>query len=117
MENEDILTSDQAKEYVSEIHRSRDNPLGDVLKKIEKFTQYVWRDIPVFSLPAETRYPHQPLVKRYIDMIEDGEEVPPIIYDDVDDTVIDGLHRIESARQSGLAFIPAWVGLEENIRE
>jgi hypothetical protein len=105
-------------ELVSWAHSAHHNPEdfeeGNLENRIWKFTSYVLKDLPVSSLNAPWHV-NDGLVQDYVERLDSGSPMPPIIYDADEDVVIDGTHRIEAAKEAGLTTIQAYVGLPENI--
>ena len=109
------VTPDFLVQLMLKIHYNvSDMEEGDLNFRIWKYTRYELRELPVADLHTPWRIDPDN-VSEYAERMKAGEVPPPIIWDMVDDEPIDGGHRIEAAKLAGVATLPAYVGLPENV--
>ena len=98
---------------VKEIHREfRDIEEGDLPDRIYWFDEYKTSQIPLSQINLNEFEVDEDLVEDYIEYIKDSPTtMPPIVYDPVAGSVIDGMHRANAYARLGYDSIPAYVGL------
>lgn len=107
---------DDVAELVAGIHhRQEDLADGDLLHRIERFVTYVLRPLPIADLNLGEWLHDEDTSDDYAARMLRGEVPPPIVFDAVDGSIIDGTHRANAAAKAGHDAIMAYVGLPENI--
>lgn len=110
---ESVASPDDVARLVQRIHHNEDDlHEGDLLDRIYKFSSYILRSIPLSGINAHEWMVHDELVRSYGDA---PSPAPPIVYDAVDRSIIDGSHRVNAALYRGDDEIMAYVGLPENL--
>ena len=101
---------------VKEIHREfRDIEEGDLPDRIYWFDEYKTSLIPLSQIDLNEFEVDEDLVEDYIEYIKDSPKtMPPIVYDPVAGSVIDGMHRANAYARLGYDSIPAYVGLTKS---
>ena len=95
---------------VLKIHsRPEDFDYGDIENRIWKYRQYVLTEIEV---PDTVYNIDSDLVREYTTMLIDT--MPPIVYDPIEETIIDGSHRVETVKVLRNRTILAYVGTDPN---
>jgi hypothetical protein len=90
-------------------HTDEDFSDGNLSDRIWMFQRYHLRNISTDSVPDYEWVRDDDMVSTYAVMTT---EAPPIIYDPVNHSLIDGTHRVNAYKQSGRQTIPAYVGDE-----
>jgi hypothetical protein len=96
-------------DLVRRIHgRPEDFSEGDLEHRIWKYLRYELRQI---RLPVNMMWGvDSSKVNQY--SVMDSGTTPPIIFDPIDNSIIDGSHRIEAAKLRGDKVIMAYVGTD-----
>lgn len=89
---------------------------GDLLHRISRFDAYVLENVSINELslgefvadPENDNY-----VKHLAARIKKESNYPPIVYDSITDSIIDGNHRANAVALLGHKTVRAYVGLEE----
>lgn len=107
-----ITTANEVHDLVKSIHRNLDDFYeGDIADRIYWFDDYVLTKIPVNQLILDEWEVDDDLVDEIADMInQNNAATPPIVYDPIADSIIDGTHRANAYDRLGLETIPAYVG-------
>lgn len=97
---------------VKDIHREfRDIEEGDLPDRIYWFDDYKLVNLPLSKINLDEFYIDEDLIEDYIEYIKDSPKtMPPIVYDPVANSVIDGMHRANAYARLGYDSIPAYVG-------
>lgn len=117
-ENEeiDLISYDQALQQIKSIHsKQRDFDDGDLVDRLSQFNAFEVRKLVIAELDADEFLVDEELVDQYVAKISAGEISPPIIYDEVNASMIDGIHRLNALKKSGALFIESWVGTEATL--
>ena len=101
---------------VKEIHREfRDIEEGDLPDRIYWFDEYKTSQIPLSQINLNEFEVDEDVVEDYIEYIKDSPKtMPPIVYDPVAGSVIDGMHRANAYARLGYDTIPAYIGLTKS---
>lgn len=101
---------------VKDIHREfRDIEEGDLPDRIYWFDDYKTTQLPLSQINLDEFIVDEDLVEDYIDYIKDSPNtMPPIVYDPIAKSVIDGMHRANAYARLGYDTIPAYVGLTKS---
>jgi hypothetical protein len=102
------ISGDELSDYAEEWHhREEDWETGNLLNRITSFKRYALETLNLDSLNAHEWDVHDDLVNHYAGL---ASNAPPIIYDDVNKSIIDGTHRVNAALARGETTVPAYVG-------
>ena len=95
---------------VRRLHPSQDDlQHGDIIHRIERFRAYELRQLAVAELKLAEWAISEELVAEYAVRTE---LAPPIVYDPIAGSIIDGTHRANAAYLRGEAVIAAYVGVD-----
>lgn len=97
---------------VKDIHREfQDIEEGDLPDRIYWFDDYQLTELPLSKINLDEFYIDEDLIEEYIEHIKDSPNtMPPIVYDPIAGSVIDGMHRANAYARLGRKSIPAYVG-------
>jgi len=97
-------------------HREPDDFVeGDIGDRIYWFDDYKLTSLPISNLNLDEHYVDEDLVDDYIEHIKDSPKtMPPIVYDPIAKSIIDGIHRANAYANLGYDTIPAYVGLTKS---
>jgi hypothetical protein len=97
-------------------HREPDDFVeGDIGDRIYWFDDYKLSSLPIANLNLDEHYVDEDLVDDYIEHIKDSPKtMPPIVYDPIAKSIIDGIHRANAYAKLGYETIPAYVGLTKS---
>jgi hypothetical protein len=97
-------------------HREPDDFIdGDIGDRIYWFDDYKLTSLPLSNLNLDEHYVDEDLVDDYIEHIKDSPKtMPPIVYDPIAKSIIDGIHRANAYANLGYDTIPAYVGLTKS---
>ncbi len=119
--NEEInlIPSDEIVDIVYSLHtREEDFEEGDLIERIKSFPFYELKNIPLSSLDTDEFMTDAELVDKYAEEIRLNPDYPPIVFDPINSSIIDGMHRVQSLEQLGHDTVRAYVGRnEERINE
>ena len=99
---------------VGSIHARPEDLLdGDLGHRLEKFTRYVRGRLKLDEIDLDEWL----LDNRAVDELAvlPPETRPPVVYDAVAGSMIDGLHRANAAFRTGHSEIEAFIGIEANL--
>lgn len=101
---------------VQNIHREmNDFDEGDLTDRIYWFDNYKLTSIPITDLDLNEHYVDDTLVDEYVNKIKESPiTMPPIVYDPIARSIIDGVHRANAYAKLGYSKIPAYVGLTKS---
>jgi hypothetical protein len=97
-------------------HREPDDFIeGDIGDRIYWFNDYKLSSLPISNLNLDEHYVDEDLVDDYIEHIKySPKTMPPIVYDPIAKSIIDGIHRANAYAKLGYETIPAYVGLTKS---
>ena len=107
---EDITPLDLLQRVKSFHHTPEDLSDGDLSDRIWAYSRYYLRQVDVHSIRSDEWTVHNDMVTDYADKFSRGEIPPPIIYDPVNDSLIDGTHRLNAAIAAGEEKVIAYIG-------
>lgn len=118
-EKTNLIPSDEIVDIVYSLHtREEDFEQGDLVERIKSFPFYELKNIPLSSLDTDEFMTDAELVDKYEEEIRLNPDYPPIVFDPINSTIIDGMHRVQSLEQLGHDTVRAYVGRnEERISE
>jgi hypothetical protein len=98
-------------ELVKRIHSNTpDFEQGNLVNRIWRFRQYILQPFPVNQLNPHEWDVGEDIVSQYARMSPDTS--PPIVYDPIARSIIDGVHRVAAAAQRGDQSVLAYVGAD-----
>jgi hypothetical protein len=96
-------------------HTPEDFEEGDIGDRIYWFDDYKLTSLPVANLNLNEYYVDEDLVDDYVEQIQHSPNtMPPIVYDPIAKSIIDGIHRAAAYSKLGHATIPAYSGLTKS---
>lgn len=97
---------------VQQIHRDvNDFSEGDLGDRIYWFDDYKLVDLPISQLDLDEHWTDEDYIEDYMNHIVDSKHtMPPIVFDPVAGSIIDGIHRANAYARLGHKTIPAYVG-------
>lgn len=105
----DIVSDSDLIAFVREAHhQAQDIDEGDLIERIERFDRYELVELPMSALDLREWYSDEDLVDEYADDCAHSEP-PPIIFQPVYETIVDGTHRANALARLGRTTIRAWV--------
>jgi len=84
---------------------------GDLGDRLEKYDNYKLEEISIDRLNLNEWYLDKDYVEEYKEKYLNNKDYPPIVVDS-DYGIIDGLHRVNALKESGLKKVLAFVGIE-----
>jgi hypothetical protein len=109
-----LIQSHEVLDLVASIHeREEDLSEGDLAHRLDKFTHYVVGAIPLSDIDLSEWGVDDERIMEFADL--PSETRPPIVFDAVDRSIIDGIHRSNAAAKRGEVQIAALIGLEEHL--
>lgn len=100
-------------DMVYELHGPYDFEEGDITKRIERFDRYILQTLELSEINYQQWTVSDSLIDEYSAKLADGE-APPIVYDAISRSIIDGTHRAQAAVRAGRTTILAYVGTRKN---
>lgn len=109
MEEPKSIKSEDIFSGLDDRHR-QDLQEGDLSERIWQYSRYIEVSLPVLSLNLNEFEVDEQTVAEYAARIEAGEVPPPGIWDPVNGSMIDGLHRANALARCGYTEITIWSG-------
>lgn len=101
------ITPDQLVRWLDDHHHTtEDLSEGDLNDRVWSYRRYTLELISLDGLDLTEFWVDPDMVSEYSDMTD----APPIIYDPVNNSIIDGTHRANARKESGHKDILAYVG-------
>jgi hypothetical protein len=101
-------------ELVEEWHHTpEDLADGDLGERVWRFDEYRLGWIPIERIHLNEWTVREELVSRFRARLARGEEAPPIVFDPVEDSVIDGINRANALAAEGRDEVMAYIGVGE----
>lgn len=115
MSEEKLTIESDVYQLAQELHTREDDwHEGDIGARIEQFSHYVSRQLDVSKLNPHEYFIDEDKVDEYLEQIKASDgSCPPIIFDEVNDTIIDGAHRVAALQKGGFETVDAFVGTEK----
>lgn len=105
-----LVDADFVQRYVRGLHsRPEDFADGDLAHRIWRFRRYTLESMPLAALDADQFGTDDALVADYA---AQTSPAPPIVYDPLDASIIDGTHRARALRARGAEHIWAYIGYD-----
>ena len=101
---------------VKKIHHTfQDIEEGDLPDRIYWFDEYKKTDLPLSQINLDEFGIDEQLVDEYAELIKASPNtMPPIVFDPIAGSIIDGAHRANAYAKLGYDTIPAYVGLTKS---
>ena len=95
-----------------QIHRNYDDfGEGDLSDRIFWFDQYKLTNLPLSKLDLDEWDVDEDLVADHVaEIMKSKDTMPPIVFDPIENSIIDGTHRANAYAKLGYDTIPAYVG-------
>jgi hypothetical protein len=116
MNNKDNKFRDESfvSSHIQSLHtKTQDFEDGDLLDRTTKFLHYEKKLIPISIIDLEEFSLDEELVEEYMEIFQEEGTCPEIVFDEVDKSMIDGLHRANALHRCGETYIEAYVGTEK----
>ncbi len=102
--------------YIQKLHRNvEDFYDGNISERIEEFSKYIVADILIDKINMDEYQLDDDYVEEYVKLFKKSGTYPPIVLGYYDNNwgydIIDGTHRANALRKSGLKSIICYVGL------
>jgi hypothetical protein len=108
-----VVLPHEILKIVSQTHHSpQDLEDGDLSDRIWQFTEYEERSVPVSEMNPYEFEVDQELVEVYMAKIRAGELPGRVVWDTVNNSIIDGIHRVNALAGCGILEIPVLAGVE-----
>lgn len=113
---DEIYSESDIYPYIQKLHRNEEDFYdGDIGERIERFSKYIVAKIAVDKINMDEYQLDDDLVDDYIKMYKKLGTYPPIVLGYYDNNwgydIIDGTHRANALRKSGIKSIICFVGL------
>ncbi len=110
------INAGQVDAIVRKIHRDENDFVeGDITDRIYWFNNYVLGELEIGALDLYEYEIDEDLIEDYIDHIKDSPKtMPPIVYDPINGSIIDGIHRANAYARLGKVTIPAYIGKDKS---
>ena len=111
-EDKSIVPASQIFASVQKIHRDlNDFSEGDLGDRIYWFDDYKLVNLPISKINLDEYWVDEDYVEDYMNHIADSKKtMPPIVFDPIAGSIIDGIHRATAYSRLGNQTIPAYVG-------
>lgn len=98
----------------AEVLRLHSNPQdfdeGDLLHRLDQFNAYIRKSIPVEQINLNEFALCEEVVTEYMDLYMSTQTYPPLVFNAISNSMIDGLHRANALARLGLTQIDCYVG-------
>jgi hypothetical protein len=99
-------------------HTLEDFEYGDIIYRISSFYSYKLGELDISILDYKKySFFEGKVLKIMKEIKEDDLNYPPILYDPINKTIIDGVHRIRALKRLGFKKIKAYIGELDSINE
>lgn len=114
--NVDLISHQVVWEEVMRLHsRPQDIKQGDLLRRLDRFDFFVRGTVPISSINLKEFFIDEGKVYKFVALIRANSPTPPIVFDSVSNSIIDGFHRSVAHARLGLKSIDAYMGLAEHM--
>lgn len=114
LDHQKTISSDDLFHIVQDMHHSpEDFHEGNIDERINAYDSYALEKLVLADINLDEWNLDALMVQEYAQNIKNGQVAPPIVYDPVEESIIDGAHRANAAYLAGQTFIMAYVGLGE----
>jgi hypothetical protein len=94
--------------------RRQDIEEGDLLHRLDRFNFFVKKEVQISDIDLNEFSVDVDKVEAFKQMFLATGACPPIVFDSIDGSVIDGIHRANALAELGESKIEAFVGVEEH---
>jgi len=110
-----LISSSDLINIVKSLHNKNKEIFDENLSnKINQFNYYKLSTIPSSTINIDNLNVDEEVVERFIEMTKINPDYPPIIFNPIEDKIIDGEQRFTALKRMGHDTIRAYVGVEEN---
>ena len=111
-ESDQLVDATFIQSLVKGIHRRlHDFEEGDLVDRIYWFRQYKLVELPISNIDLAEWDLDDALVTDHVaEIMRSKHTMPPIVFDPISKSIIDGTHRANAYHQLGMKTIPAYVG-------
>lgn len=111
-ESDQIVDANFIQNLVKGIHRRlHDFEEGDLVDRIYWFSQYKLVELPISNIDLDEWDLDDDLVTDHVaEIMRSKHTMPPIVFDPISKSIIDGTHRANAYHKLGMKTIPAYVG-------
>lgn len=116
---EDMIFYEDIIDYIKDKHHTlEDFEEGDIIERISQYYWYYLSEIKIKDTDYENYDYDQEKVNLMTQNIKENSfKYPPIIFDPLNKTVIDGIHRIRALKGLGVEKVKAYIGSINDINE
>jgi len=121
---EDISTFeyDEKENIISSKDISKTIESNELKNKIEKFDFYKLGELPISKIKINPSTINIEKVEEYKEIIKINPDYSPLIYDSINNRIIDGAHRAEALKEMGYETVRAYISIPnenkiENMNE
>lgn len=110
------VDADHIYSMTKQIHRNYDDfGEGDLSDRIYWFDEYKLTELPISKLDLEEWEVDEDLVADHVaEIMKSRHTMPPIVFDPIARSIIDGTHRANAYAKLGYDTIPAYVGSKQS---
>lgn len=110
------IPCDQVVDHVVKLHtRPQDFEEGDLLRRLDRFTVYVAKPIHLALIDFRESPVFEDKVQECMRLYLETKSYPRLVFDEIDGSMLDGLHRAHALYRCGLKVVDAFVGTGENV--
>jgi len=111
------MTADDVFDHVVDIHHTpEDIDDGDIYERIQAYGMYHLTEVPISAVDLGEWEVDDSMVSNYAKQTQQTPDYPPIVYDPIAKSIIDGMHRANALHQLGSKTIRAYVGDPKTAR-
>jgi hypothetical protein len=107
-----ITTAELLAKVREQHHSPEDLDEGDLNDRLWQFEAYEERLMPIDEFDLGEFAVHDDLVEEYAERIANGEVPPPIVWDPVNRSTIDGITRLNALARCEMTHVAVLVGIE-----
>lgn len=105
------ISANEIYDWVVKNHYNKGDLVeGNLSDRIFKYNYYVLQDLSMDKIDVEEWNSHDETVEKYKQLYLKTKDYPSIVYDSIDESIIDGTHRARALKELGIKIIKAYVG-------
>lgn len=110
-----VVDHRSVQDEVIRLHgRKQDLNEGDLLHRLDRFNFFIKKSIDISDVDLDEFEVDQDKVDDFKRLFAQSGAYPPIVFDSLDGSIIDGIHRANALAQLGVLRIDAFVGVKEH---
>jgi len=114
-EDTNIISADEMVNITMSLHtREEDFESGDLIDRIKEYPYYELQKVPLSSLDTEEFLTDEELVDKYVEETKINPDYPPIVFDPINSSIIDGMHRVQALEKLGHDTVRAYIGVSKD---